>query len=176
MAAEEGAATMRFGFEAIQYSCIGWVVVGTVRLGWTEFKCWCYGEGVKKRLCGCAISTNKGSATTFQHSEHQSINSLPFIFCQQIASPIFVDDDVKLVSFPKLQYLDLSMATISQQSMVELFAKCVNLKKLSLESVPLNAAVCAGIGKNRQLEALNLTMCSGLDKHGIKNLLLELKS
>lgn len=94
----------------------------------------------------------------------------------KIASPIFVDDDVRLVSFPKLQYLDLSMATISQESLVELFAKCVNLKKLSLESIPINRAVCAGIGKNRQLEALNLTMCSGLDKHGIKNLLLELKS
>ncbi|KAG4065758.1 hypothetical protein HA402_012436 [Bradysia odoriphaga] len=94
----------------------------------------------------------------------------------KIASPIFVEDDIKIVSFPKLQYLDLSMTTISQQSLVELFAKCVNLKKLSLEAVPINAAVCAGIGKNRQLEALNMTMCTGLDKYGIKNLLLELKS
>lgn len=94
----------------------------------------------------------------------------------QIASPIFVDDELKVVSFPKLQYLDLSMATISEQSLVDLFSKCANLKKLSLESVPINAAVCAGIGKNRNLEALNLTMCTGLDRKGITNLLPELRS
>lgn len=68
------------------------------------------------------------------------------------------------------------MATISQKSLVELLAKCGKLKKLSLESVAINAAVCAGIGKNQHLEALNLTMCTGLEKHGITNLLSELKS
>lgn len=67
------------------------------------------------------------------------------------------------------------MATISLQSLVDLMAKCGNLKKLSLEAVPINAAVCAGIGKNRHLEALNLTMCAGLDKKGIAYLLPDLK-
>lgn len=82
---------------------------------------------------------------------------------------------MKLVTFTKLQYLDLSMATITQESLVALFTKCRNLKKLSLESVPINSAVCAEIGKNRKLEALNLTMCTGLDEHGVTNLLPELK-
>ncbi len=68
------------------------------------------------------------------------------------------------------------MATISPQSLVDLLAKCCNLKKLSLESVAIDSAVCAGIGKNRLLEAVNLTMCTGLDKFGLTNLLHELKS
>lgn len=68
------------------------------------------------------------------------------------------------------------MATMSQQSLISLLAKCGNLKKLSLESVPINSAVCAEIGNNRKLEALNLTMCTGIDEHGITNLLPELKS
>lgn len=68
------------------------------------------------------------------------------------------------------------MATITQESLVALLSKCGNLKKLSLESVPINSAVCAGIGKNRHLEALNLTMCTGLDENGVTNLLSELKS
>lgn len=68
------------------------------------------------------------------------------------------------------------MATISLQALNEVLAKCGNLKKLSLESVPIDAAVCAAIGKNRRLEALNLTMCTGLDAIGVKNFLQDLKS
>lgn len=68
------------------------------------------------------------------------------------------------------------MATISVSSLHELLTKCGKLKKLSLESVPINSAVCAAIGRNRNLEAVNLTMCTGLDKFGIANMLHELKS
>ncbi|KAJ6635588.1 S-phase kinase-associated protein 2 [Pseudolycoriella hygida] len=94
----------------------------------------------------------------------------------KISSPIFRDDVARIPCFQKLRYLDLSMASISEISLTQLLDKCENIKKLSLEAVPINAAVCAGIGKNKHLEALNLTMCKGIDKTGILHLFPRLKS
>lgn len=76
----------------------------------------------------------------------------------------------------KVQYLDLSMATISPQSLVQLFSKCTQLRKLSLEHVAMNDSVCKALAQNRKLNVLNLTMCTGLTTYGIRKLLGSLKA
>lgn len=75
----------------------------------------------------------------------------------------------------KLQFLDLSMAVISTDSLAQLFSKCRQLRKLSLEHVPVNDAVCKAIAQNRKLEVLNLAMSSGITPYGVKKLLTALK-
>lgn len=68
----------------------------------------------------------------------------------------------------RLQYLDLSMVRISNQSLTDLLSLCRLLKKLSLEHVPLTDAVCQQIGQNRNMEALNLALCEGITVAGVK--------
>lgn len=75
----------------------------------------------------------------------------------------------------KLQYLDLSMVTITKPSLKMLLGRCRQLKKLSLEHVPLNDEICNEIGKNTGLEALNLAMCSGLEAWSIRKMMENLK-
>ncbi|KAL0277061.1 UNVERIFIED_CONTAM: hypothetical protein PYX00_004478 [Menopon gallinae] len=62
----------------------------------------------------------------------------------------------------KLQYLDLSMASISGNGLSTLLNFCRNLKKLSVENCHVNTASAAAISRNSELEVLNLTMCTGL--------------
>lgn len=75
----------------------------------------------------------------------------------------------------KLQFLDLSMATISAGGLVELLSRCTRLKKISLEHVPLNDAVCKELANNRHLEVLNLAMCSGITRYGMRKMMSTLK-
>lgn len=67
------------------------------------------------------------------------------------------------------------MAVISTDSLVQLFSKCRQIRKLSLEHVPVNDAVCKAIAQNRKLEVLNLAMSTGITSYGIKKLLGPLK-
>uniref|UniRef100_A0A182PJ26 S-phase kinase-associated protein 2 n=1 Tax=Anopheles epiroticus TaxID=199890 RepID=A0A182PJ26_9DIPT len=68
----------------------------------------------------------------------------------------------------KVQYLDLSMCTISLAVLGALLSNCRALVKLSLENVPLDGRICEEIAENRRLETLNLTMCSGIDAMGMR--------
>ncbi|XP_022214438.1 S-phase kinase-associated protein 2 [Drosophila obscura] len=68
----------------------------------------------------------------------------------------------------RLQYLDLSMTSISRMSLRTLISQCRQLKKLSLENAELNDEICAEIAKNKSLEALNLTMASGLTARSVR--------
>uniref|UniRef100_A0A182SJE1 S-phase kinase-associated protein 2 n=1 Tax=Anopheles maculatus TaxID=74869 RepID=A0A182SJE1_9DIPT len=63
----------------------------------------------------------------------------------------------------KVQYLDLSMCTISKSLLHAVLFNCEALVKLSLENVPLNKEICVAIAHNSGLETLNLTMCSGIE-------------
>uniref|UniRef100_A0A182WK41 S-phase kinase-associated protein 2 n=1 Tax=Anopheles minimus TaxID=112268 RepID=A0A182WK41_9DIPT len=83
-----------------------------------------------------------------------------------IADPI-PDNYLEFPQGIKVQFLDLSMCTISKPTLRELLANCRALVKLSLENVPLDGGICAEIAENRQLESLNLTMCSGIDVDGM---------
>ncbi|XP_017142944.1 S-phase kinase-associated protein 2 [Drosophila miranda] len=68
----------------------------------------------------------------------------------------------------RLQYLDLSMTSISRVSLRSLMSQCRQLKKLSLENAELSDEICAEIAKNKSLEALNLTMASGLTARSVR--------
>jgi len=71
-------------------------------------------------------------------------------------------------SFHNLQYLDLSMSSISTQGLCEIFNTCQSLKKLSLEHCSVDEQVCELLGKNEKLEVLNMSMCYGVSEAGLK--------
>ena len=94
----------------------------------------------------------------------------------KIAGPLF-DPIFDLHGFTtKLQYLDLSLASIEVSSLQQLLSVCRSLKKLSLEHVNVDLSVCQQIAQNRQIEALNLGMCNGLTTDGIKYICKYLKN
>uniref|UniRef100_A0A182MUF1 S-phase kinase-associated protein 2 n=1 Tax=Anopheles culicifacies TaxID=139723 RepID=A0A182MUF1_9DIPT len=70
----------------------------------------------------------------------------------------------------KVQFLDLSMCTISKPTLRALLSNCRALVKLSLENVPLDGGICAEIAQNTRLESLNLTMCSSIDAGGMHSM------
>ncbi|XP_020714069.1 uncharacterized protein LOC101452586 isoform X2 [Ceratitis capitata] len=71
----------------------------------------------------------------------------------------------------KLQYLDLSMVSVTKPSLKMLLSRCRQLKKLSLEHVPINDEICNEIAKNTNLEALNLAMCIGLEAWSVRKIM-----
>lgn len=93
----------------------------------------------------------------------------------KIQNPIFESHFILDGFQSKLQYLDLSMASINKTSLAQLLSTCRSLKKLSVESVPLNVDVCLEIAFNKKLEVLNMAMCEGLDSDSIIILLMNLK-
>lgn len=94
----------------------------------------------------------------------------------KIACPIF---DQHLLSDDcfqsKLQFLDLSLAAIDTDSLCLLLSKCRSLKKLSLEHCLVSAEICREISENKNLEALNLAMCVGVNHDGVDYLVENLK-
>ncbi|XP_030370598.1 S-phase kinase-associated protein 2 [Scaptodrosophila lebanonensis] len=74
----------------------------------------------------------------------------------------------------RLQYLDLSLASISLNSLHILLAHCRQLKKLSLEHAELNDEICFEIAQNKSLEALNLSMSTGLNAKSVGMLMESL--
>ncbi|XP_022833206.1 S-phase kinase-associated protein 2 isoform X2 [Spodoptera litura] len=70
----------------------------------------------------------------------------------------------------RLQFLDLSMATISTATLDTLLSCCPNLKKLSLESIQIEDNTLRIIGQCTNLETLNLTMAFGLKTEGFNSL------
>uniref|UniRef100_A0A1A9WPH1 S-phase kinase-associated protein 2 n=1 Tax=Glossina brevipalpis TaxID=37001 RepID=A0A1A9WPH1_9MUSC len=85
----------------------------------------------------------------------------------------FLDNESDFES--KLQYLDLSMITITKSSLKMFLSRCRQLKKLSLEHVSLNDDICNEIAKNEDLEALNLAMCSGIEAWSVRKMMESLK-
>lgn len=88
---------------------------------------------------------------------------------------MFKPNEIRAEFLSKLQYLDLSMATISTGSLVELLSHCRHLKKLSLEHVPVSDQVCKQIAINKHLEVLNLAMTTGITRYGARKMLSSLK-
>lgn len=94
----------------------------------------------------------------------------------KIQVPIFEPDFIADGYQSKLQYLDLSMASIDCESLTQLLATCRHLVKLSLEAVPLDDSVCGEVANNRSLEVLNLAMCEGLTANGIALMMSSLQN
>lgn len=94
----------------------------------------------------------------------------------RIQSPLFESHFILEGFQSKLQYLDLSMASIDKYSLAQLLSKCRLLKKLSLEQLQIDDEVCTEVANNKNLEVLNLTMCEGFTKFGVKTLMGNLNS
>lgn len=94
----------------------------------------------------------------------------------KIMSPIFEPHFVSEGYSCKLQFLDLSMASIDKASLYQLMRVCRKLKKLSLEAVPLDLSICREIAANKDLEVLNLAMCEGIIHESIMVMIVNLKS
>ncbi|XP_017474441.1 PREDICTED: uncharacterized protein LOC108365035 isoform X2 [Rhagoletis zephyria] len=96
----------------------------------------------------------------------------------ELNHPIFDSDflhaETKFES--KLQYLDLSMVSVTKPSLKMLLSRCRQLKKLSLEHVPINDEICNEIAKNANLEALNLAMCIGLEAWSVRKIMESLQN
>lgn len=93
----------------------------------------------------------------------------------KIASPIFEPCFPAAEFRSKLQYLDLSLSNIDKKSLQLLMGTCRKLKKLSLENMELDGNVCTEIAANKDLEVLNLAMCSGIDQESISNISASLQ-
>lgn len=91
-----------------------------------------------------------------------------------ISNPVFTEGSVEPTFETKLQFLDLSMCSIDQETLRELLSRCRSLRKLSLENVPVDTECCREITNNINLEALNLTMCEGLDYYNVTLLVKKL--
>ncbi|XP_055534037.1 S-phase kinase-associated protein 2 [Wyeomyia smithii] len=91
-----------------------------------------------------------------------------------VSFPVFSPCSVEPNFQSKLQFLDLSMCTIEPDTLQQLLSHCRSLRKLSLENVPLSTGCCNEIAENENLEALNLTMCEGLECHNVLKLLQKL--
>lgn len=94
----------------------------------------------------------------------------------RIPPPVFEKDFFDEDYESKLQYLDLSMASIDKPSLTELLTVCRSLKKLSLEAVPIDINVCRQIAMNKSLEVLNLAMCEGLKPDGVMVIITNLQN
>ncbi|XP_067619262.1 S-phase kinase-associated protein 2 isoform X2 [Eurosta solidaginis] len=97
----------------------------------------------------------------------------------ELTNPVFKTTDF-LQAEPKfeskLQYLDLSMVSVTKPSLKMLLSRCRQLKKLSLEHVPINDEICNEIAANTNLEALNLAMCIGLEAWSVRKIMESLKN
>ncbi|GFT50360.1 s-phase kinase-associated protein 2 [Nephila pilipes] len=85
-----------------------------------------------------------------------------------IKSPVFSDSFLRDSQwYCNLQYLDLSMVTISTPEIASILSLCVYLKKLSVENCEMDEDCCENIAQNRDLSVLNMSMCSGLTPLGL---------
>ncbi|KAH8312874.1 hypothetical protein KR044_013406 [Drosophila immigrans] len=91
-----------------------------------------------------------------------------------IQDPAFSCSPSEVEFQSRLQYLDLSLASISLVSLQTLLTHCRQLKKLSLEHAELNDEICFEIAQNTALETLNLSMASGLNASNVRQMLESL--
>jgi len=66
------------------------------------------------------------------------------------------------------------MASISRSSLRTLLSHCRQLKKISLENIELDDSICTEIARNKALEAVNLTMASGLTTNSVRLMMQSL--
>ena len=92
-----------------------------------------------------------------------------------INMPLYSENMLSSPQLTRVQYLDLSMATVDTSCLEHLLSQCQLLRKLSLENCPINDAICRFIGRNQNMEVLNLAMCQGLDENGLVPLCNNLK-
>jgi len=87
-----------------------------------------------------------------------------------VASPAFTDAHEPVIP-SKLQFLDLSMTSISNRDLETLLRCCSDLRKFSYENGELTDNACGELGSNLSLEVLHLGGVSGISSLGIQRIL-----
>ena len=68
----------------------------------------------------------------------------------------------------RLEYLDLSGATLALDDLCFVLSACTTLRKVSLESMEVSDIACLALSKNLSLNTLNLCMTTGLTPEGLR--------
>jgi len=101
-----------------------------------------------------------------------------------VLQPVFVSAVSGLPTFPepssqlesaRLQYLDLSMTSISGPCLELLLSHCAMIRNLSLENAEINDVICSAISANANLSVLHLGGVKGLTEKGIRRILQKCK-
>ncbi|XP_069771703.1 S-phase kinase-associated protein 2 [Narcine bancroftii] len=85
-----------------------------------------------------------------------------------LGDPMFKDDR----PLP-LQYLDLSHCVISCTAILHVLARCHRLLGLSLEGLSLSDHIVRAVGRNDQLQRLNVASCSGFGPGALRQMLKD---
>ncbi|XP_050402090.2 S-phase kinase-associated protein 2 [Patella vulgata] len=122
------------------------------------------------------LSNKTLGAGTLGNVVHRGVKVLR-LAKSEILAPMNLEPtkDRENLSMSSLQYLDLSMATVSTDILEQLFSICHNLRKISLENCQLNEKICSYMGQNRELECLNLSMCQGLNCDALEPIMTNCK-
>lgn len=96
-----------------------------------------------------------------------------------VLQPVFTSSVSGLPTFPlssqsgsaRLQYLDLSMTSISGPCLELLLSHCSMLRNLSMENAEVNDVICSAISANANLSVLHLGGVKGLKENGIRRIL-----
>lgn len=99
-----------------------------------------------------------------------------------VLHPVFESSVTSRATFPstslqtaRLQYLDLSITSISGPCLELLLSHCAMLRNLSLENAELNDIICSAISDNPNLSVLHLGGVKGLKEKGICRILQKCK-
>lgn len=69
----------------------------------------------------------------------------------------------------KLTHIDLSMSAYKDTSIIaEILERCTSLLGISFENNEVDKRICLAIARNRNLEYLNMSLCSGIETDGLK--------
>jgi len=85
-----------------------------------------------------------------------------------LEQPVFSQQGINKA---RLQYLDLSSATVMVTCLEQLLSHCSLLRNLSLEMCSVSDITCAAIGENTNLSVLHLGMVTGITTSGLTSIL-----
>ncbi|KAL8623794.1 hypothetical protein ACOMHN_054100 [Nucella lapillus] len=106
---------------------------------------------------------------TIKHLFNRGTSHLRMAKCN-VKGSVFQDLSVSFSEeqrLSRLQYLDLSMAVVSDALLTDILAQCRQLKKVSLETVTVSDTVLHMLSESTQLDTLNLAMCRGITSSGL---------
>lgn len=84
-------------------------------------------------------------------------------------APVIPADELPPFSW-RVQFLDLSAASITPSCLAAVLNLCPGLLRLSLEGLALSEVASAALGRLVQLKVLNLALTTGLGMEGVKSI------
>ncbi|XP_077283016.1 S-phase kinase-associated protein 2 [Arctopsyche grandis] len=87
----------------------------------------------------------------------------------QIVAPV-IPCNITPPSVWRVQYLDLSAASVTPSCLAKILNLCPSLLRLSLEGLSMSEAASVALGHLKQLKVLNLALATGLGIEGAKSI------